>query len=455
MPSLSRRLTITHTLVALLAVLLVAALAGGLILRAYRQSVEAEALRQARAVATRLSGPLAQAYLSNRGWDAVALTVGRRLGRTEAPDGRLVISDAAGQVVFDSAGQLEGRPATVAVRAAAVPVMARGSVVGSVAVLPSPVLRAAAERGFVRSLAGIVVVGSLVAVGAALLVALVVARRLTTPLRELTVAARRIAAGERSAAIALPADAELAELAGAFNRMAAELARQEELRRQMVADIAHELRTPLSVLRLQVESMEDGIVPATPQGVGALAGELDLLGRLVDDLRLLSLAEAGQLSLDLRAVSPREALERAAAAAEPHARRRGVALQVAPGPPLPAVRADPQRLAQMLANLVENALRHTPAGGEVTLAGAEVGPPGARAAVVFEVRDTGPGIAAADLPHIFERFYRADRARARDTGGSGLGLAIVQRLAMAQGGSVAVASEPGQGATFRVTLPVA
>jgi signal transduction histidine kinase len=283
----------------------------------------------------------------------------------------------------------------------------------------------------------------------ALLVALLVARQLVRPLQSMTAAARRLAAGQRHDPLPIAADTELAELAQAFNTMAAELGRQEDLRRQMVADIAHELRTPLSVLRLQVESIEDGIVPASPDALGAIDNQLDLLSRLVDDLRLLSLVEAGQLSLSLQAVDPGQAMMRAARAAEARARQGQIELSVAPVGPLPAVRADPQRLAQVLGNLIENAVRYTPAGGRVTLAASAADPQ----AVVFSVADTGPGIAPEEQAQIFNRFYRTDRARARETGGSGLGLAIVQRLVEAQGGSIGLQSRPGHGAVFAITLP--
>lgn len=451
MRSLYRRLTITHTLVALLAVLMVALLASGLILRSYRQVVNSEANRQARVLAQRLSRPLVQIYVARRGWSGAASMIEQRLSQQEAFEGRLVVADQRGRVVYDSMGSQEGSLLPALLRLNAVPVQSRGDTVGYVVVQPSDAQRALADQRFGRSLAGIVLAGSLAALAVALLVALLVARRLVQPLGALTAAARRLAAGERHEPIAPPREAELAELAHAFNSMAAELDRQEQLRRQMVADIAHELRTPLSVLRLQVESIEDGIVPASPQAVGALGGELDLLARLVDDLRLLSLAEAGQLSLALQAVRPAEALAAAARTAEPRARQQQISLRVVVGEPLPAVRADPQRLAQILANLVENALRYTPRGGSVELSAL----PGPARTICLQVRDSGPGIAGEDLPHIFARFYRADRARARDTGGSGLGLAIVQHLAQAQGGSVAVESAPGQGAAFQVFLPIA
>jgi signal transduction histidine kinase len=248
----------------------------------------------------------------------------------------------------------------------------------------------------------------------------------------------------------MPRDPEFAELARAFNSMAAELARQEDLRRGMVADIAHELRTPLSVLHLKVESFEDGIETPNEQSLLALQGQIAILTRLVDDLRLLSLADAGQLSLSLQPVDARAAIEQAAHAAHDHARQRGVELRLAPANDLPPICADPQRLAQILGNLLENALRYTPPGGSVTLSAAS-----AHDSVTFAVSDTGPGIPTEDLPQIFNRFYRTDRARARETGGSGLGLAIVQRLVEAQNGTIDVTSAPGHGTTFRVALPTA
>jgi signal transduction histidine kinase len=446
-----RRLTITHTLVALVAVLLVSALAGGLIFRTYRQLALQETNRQARLVAERLRGPLAEIYLANRGWGGLADRLGERLVANPQFEGRVLLTDADERVVFDSAGELEGRILPLRFRSAGVPVNARGERVGSIAVIPSDDQRQANERQFVRALFGIVLIGSLTAMVGALIAAALVAGRLSRPVQSLTLAARRIAAGQTHAPIAPPADPELAELAGAFNSMATELERQEALRREMIADIAHELRTPLSVVRLQVESMEDGIVPAEPRTLAALGAEIDLLGRLIDDLRLLSLADAGQLSLALDAVDPRAALEHVAGSAAMQAQQRGIVLRVLPGAPLPAVRADPQRLAQILGNLLENALRYTPVGGSVSLSAELTSAPDM---VCFTVQDTGPGMSPEETARIFERFYRADRARTRETGGSGLGLAIVQRLAVAQGGSVSVVSAVGRGSSFRVFLPV-
>ncbi len=450
MRSLYRRLTMTHTLVALLAVLLVGLLASGLIMRSYVQISSEQNLNQARMLARRMSASLAQYYTTNRSWRGIEDQLNARMAELGETASRVVLADAKGRVIFDSDDELDGRMMLPRMRLSAVPVLAGTREVGLVAVLPSTEQETLAQRTFVRSLIWIVGGGSLLAVTGALGVAIIVARRLVYPLRSLTNAAHRISSGARHEPLDLPAETELAELAHAFNGMASELARQEDLRRQMVADIAHELRTPLSVMQLQVESIEDGIVPPSTEAVTALGSQISLLTRLVEDLRLISLADAGQLALNLQPLGASQALSNAAAAAEPRARQGGVDLRLEPAPPLPTLYADPQRLAQILGNLIENAIRYTPAGGSVTLRVAHDSP-----MITFTISDTGPGIPAAEQPHIFDRFYRTDRARARETGGSGLGLAIVQRLVAAQGGRVSLESHPGQGATFIVQLPVA
>jgi signal transduction histidine kinase len=290
--------------------------------------------------------------------------------------------------------------------------------------------------------------GTAVAAAVGVLVAVWLARRIGKPVADLTQASRAIAGGVAPPTVSVRGRDEIAELGQAFNRMAARLAEDEEQRRRLFADIAHELRTPLSVIQGTLEGMLDRVIDPTAERITSLHSQTLLLQRLIKDLRDLSLAQAGHLQLHRQMVDvagvARETLE----ALAPLADERGVALRVDFPKELPPVEADPDRLRQIVQNLVENALRHTPSGGEVRL--------GLRAdgeGVQLSVADTGVGIAADDLPHIFEHFYRADRSRARSSGGTGLGLAIVKSLAEAHGGRVTVASASGTGSTFTVILP--
>ncbi len=291
------------------------------------------------------------------------------------------------------------------------------------------------------------------AVAAAGLLALVVmwllSKRIVGPVEALTAAARRMERGDWGARVVAQSRDEIGDLSQAFNSMAESLARNESLRRQLVSDVAHELRTPLTNLQAQLEAIEDGLVPADTQALRSLHDETLLLARLVEDLQELSLAEAGRLRLDRAPVASREALQAVAGAfgAQAAARRISIRVDADEAPP---VHADSARLSQILRNLVGNALTHTPEGGAVTLeARAENGQ------VRFEIRDTGEGIAAEHLPHVFDRFYRTDASRARATGGAGLGLAIVKHLVEAHGGAVSATGNPDgiPGTSISFTIP--
>ncbi len=282
----------------------------------------------------------------------------------------------------------------------------------------------------------------------ALLLGILLARTISRPVRELTAATHRVAQGDLGHQVPVRTKDELGELAASFNQMSADLARSNQLRRQMTADIAHELRTPLSVILGYTEALSDGKLHPTPETFEIMHEEAKHLGRLIEDLQTLALADAGELSLTRRATNPRALLERAAAAYGAQAQQKGITLQVKSAPDLPQIEVDPDRMAQVLSNLVSNALRYTPAGGEITLS-ATFRPP----AVVLQVSDTGAGIAPEDLPHVFERFYRGDKARQRQEGESGLGLAIAKSIVEIHGGTITVDSRPGEGTTFTIELP--
>jgi signal transduction histidine kinase len=272
--------------------------------------------------------------------------------------------------------------------------------------------------------------------------------RVGSPLAELMAAADAVAAGDLSVRVREVGRGSIAGFARRFNRMTAELARAETARRNLTADVAHELRTPLQIIQGNLEGVLDGVYEPTPAHLRATLVETRRLARLVGDLQTLSLAEAGQLPLHRREVVAADLLEDVAARFAGAAAEAGVVLKVTPNATSPRLLVDPERLEGVLSNLTANALRHTPVAGHVTLS-ATAAPGGA----VLAVADTGEGIAAADLPFVFDRFWRGDRARGR-TAGAGLGLAIARQLVLAHGGTIEVSSAPGAGTTFSIFLPM-
>jgi signal transduction histidine kinase len=289
---------------------------------------------------------------------------------------------------------------------------------------------------------------SLLGLAAAVLLGVLVARYVTAPLRRLSAAAARVGQGDLTQRVPVPADDDLGSLATAFNAMTGDLRRLDESRRHLTADIAHELGTPLSVLQANLEGMLDGVIGTTPDRLAALHTQVRLLARLVSDLRDLSLAQAGRLVLDLRTTDLTALIADAVAVVLPHAAEKGVEVQSRLSPGTPALLVDRDRVLQVTHNLLDNAIRHTPAGGAVTV-GIEPRP----AEVWLWVSDAGPGIAEGEQERVFDRFHRLDASRARSSGGAGLGLAIVKSLVEAHGGRVWVTSSTGEGSTFTVALP--
>ena len=281
----------------------------------------------------------------------------------------------------------------------------------------------------------------------AILVTVLVGARLVRPLRTLTEAARRPV--QDQARVPVTTDDEIGYLAVALNDLSARRERTEQLRKAMVSDVAHELGTPLTNMRSWLEAAQDGLVPADPQLLSLLLEETVLLQHIIEDLRDLAAADADSLRIHPEPVFLNDALEQVADAHRGAADAGAVRLETeADGDP--EVVVDPVRLRQLVGNLVSNAVRHTPAGGTVTVRSRVTG-----GELTIEVADTGTGIDAADLPKIFDRFWRADGSRTRRTGGSGLGLAIARKLTEAHGGTVAVVSTLGTGSTFTVRMPVA
>ena len=281
----------------------------------------------------------------------------------------------------------------------------------------------------------------------AVLLGLLLTRTITRPVRDLTLAARALSSGRLNQQVPVRSRDEIGELTKTFNTMSAELALANRLRKQMTADIAHDLRTPLAVITGYLEGLKDGVLKPTRQRFAAMHDEALYLQRLVDDLRLLSLADAGELSINCQPVNPGEMITRLQAAFQHQAEQKEIHLIATIEEGLPTIQIDPERMLQALSNLVTNALRYTPAGGTVTLSARQ-----AEQGVWIEVQDTGAGIDSETLPHVFERFYRGDNARQDD--GTGLGLAITKSIVELQKGKISVASQgPGKGSSFRIEVP--
>jgi two-component system OmpR family sensor kinase/two-component system sensor histidine kinase BaeS len=278
-------------------------------------------------------------------------------------------------------------------------------------------------------------------------------RRFSSPVADVMAAADAVAGGDLNVRVRENIPGEFGQLARSFNRMTAELANVEQQRRNLTADVAHELRTPLHIIQGNLEGILDGVYEPTDEHISATLEETRLLARLVSDLQTLSLAEAGQLPLHEEMLSAADLLEDTLTSFSGPAGAAGLEVRLEIPDPIPAeglsVYGDPDRLEQVLNNLVANALRYTPPGGRITL-GAQVIEGGVR----LFVADTGAGIAAEDLPHIFDRFWKGDRTRARREGaGSGLGLAIARQLVQAHRGQIWAESQPGAGTTFFIELP--
>ncbi|MBC8162637.1 MAG: HAMP domain-containing protein [Roseiflexaceae bacterium] len=443
--SLALRLTLAFACVGLLGALLVAFFVGQRTQVAFDQFVTDR--EQASLVAQ-----LAEYYQQRGSWAGVAQVIRAQGAAAQGRErgARMTLVGSNGQVIvgngrFRSQGAIPRGELN-----RATPVVVDGTTVGWLLDDQGnkPTARGTPEDDFLERLTQALVYGATGATMVALLLGMLLARTLTRPLRELTAATESLAQGSLGQQVVVRSRDELGTLAVSFNRMSADLARARVLRRQMTADIAHDLRTPLSVILGYTEALREGKLLPDQDMFDTMHTEAQHLQHLIDDLRVLSLADAGELPLTRQHIAPHTLLDRAAATYAAQASAQGIALDVQALSTLPLVWADAERMAQVFGNLLANALRYTPACGSIALAAAVQG-----RAVEFQVRDTGSGIDTAALPHIFERFYRADAAR-QHPGSSGLGLAIVKSIVEAHGGSIHAESAPGQGTLIRLSLPV-
>jgi signal transduction histidine kinase len=359
-----------------------------------------------------------------------------------------LLADANGKVLVPAGQYKVGDVISAAKLAQGTAIDVNNQQVGTVLVLGSaPPLGSLEKQYLARSNQALLYA----ALGAALLtlvLGVILARTLTHPLRDLTSAIHAMAKGELKQHVVVKSRDEIGELAAAFNQMSSDLDRLNRSRQQMTADIAHDLRTPLTVIGGYVESMQDGVLKPTPERLETIHTEVQHLQRLVEDLRTLSQADAGELTLNLATVRPSTLLERMSKSYGHLAGQNKVSLETCIEAGLPKIRVDPDRMAQVFGNLISNSLRYTPKNGKITLAAKRE-----ETSIAFTVEDNGTGIQADALPYIFDRFYRADSSRHQGEA-SGLGLAIAKSITEAHGGTISAESRPSDGTIIKILLPL-
>jgi signal transduction histidine kinase len=444
-PTLSFKLAVAFAFVSILGILLVA-----LFIRMRAQGEFDHYVRVR--VDSDFGSRLADYYVSHQGWEGVgAIFTTPQLAPQRPSRVQFTVVDSGHNVVYGNGQYTTGTLLQDTALDQAMPIETDGKVVGWLLVDPlSTSLRDAPtpEGDYLNRITNAVIIAALVAMLVAVVLGASLARTLSHPIQELTEATRKVAKGALGYQVQVRTRDELGALAESFNQMSADLAQATNQRLQMTADIAHELRSPLSVILGYTEALSEGKLPGSDEVFQSLHIEARHLQRLIDDLRTLSLADAGELPLALRAVSPRLLLEQVRAAHTARARQQRVSLRVQAAADLPDLEVDPDRIAQVLGNLVSNALRYTPSKGEVVLSAEPHGDQ-----IEVRIQDTGAGIPAKDLPHIFDRFYRGDEARHTSEGESGLGLAIAKSIVEAHRGTITAESSQGQGATFILRLP--
>ena len=403
-----------------------------------------------------LATQLTNYYQVNRSWEGVdSAFLQQQLNDRPRPDRRppppFTLTDENGVVILSNQRYKSGQQVSKADLASATPVTEDGKVVGFLISTRMPFEGRPRELEFIERINITLLYGALVGAVIALILGVFLSRTLTQPIRELTHATHAVAEGDLSQQVPIRSNDELGDLAQAFNKMSAELSRSVDSRKQMTADIAHELRTPLSLILGHAEAVHDGVLPPTRENFEIIREEAARLEHLVNDLRTLSLADAGELTINRQAIEPGRLVEEVASLYQFETQRKNISLELDIASPLPTIEVDPGRITQVLTNILDNALRHTPEGGEISLSVKEEDDQ-----VKVEIQDSGPGLKTEDLDRIFERFYRADPSRQRDgefPGGSGLGLAIARSIVQVHNGQLSAESEPGRGLKIIITLP--
>jgi signal transduction histidine kinase len=388
-------------------------------------------------------------YQNNNSWNGVDTYLRTQgllppLEEINPPPQPYVLIDSNRSVIVASAPYIVGEKVKQGTLDKGIPIEVNGKVVGTVISTGQPLVRKPIDQKYLDQINQALWIAALGGALIALALGLLIARSLTRPIRELTHATHEMAQGKLSQQIPVRSRDELGELAHAFNQMSTDLANANQSRKQMTADIAHDLRNPLMVISGYLESLQNGKLKPTPERFAVMQSEVVHLQRLVEDLRLLSLADAGELKLYLEPTSPAELLERVAEAYRHQAETQNIQLKLDIEPNLSEVHLDPARMEQVLGNLVSNALRYTPQGGEILLSAKQ-----AEGSLTLSVADNGSGIPAEILPHIFERSFSGDESRSGNE--SGLGLAIAKSIVELHGGKVRAESD-NTGTSFYIML---
>ncbi len=414
---------------------------------------------------------LSQFHIQNKGWNGVQETLSIQI---RAKNERLVLADSSGTIVGDTAREWLGKntkdiglinPTAITISEKTVgnlyllcygspsnsSMMSRGCMGG-------PVILNVAEQDFLNRVNNYLWLAGFIAVAVALLLGVLLTRQIILPVRALRKGAHQISEGNLGYRVKFGSKDELGELAQSFNSMASSLDKMEQSRRRMTADITHELRTPLTVIEGTVDAMLDGVYAPDREHFLSIKEQTAQLTHLINDLRDISLAESGQLKLELALTNMVDLVRRKLSQVEVRAQDKGVQLHLDVHGQIPEVKVDATRMEQVITNLLTNAIRHTPSGGKIVVSmdtvtsanTSHLDTPG----LLISVADTGEGITSEHLPYVFDRFYRVEGSRLKNAGETGLGLAIVKQMIEAHGGRVWVTSEPGKGSTFSLTIPL-
>jgi signal transduction histidine kinase len=410
---------------------------------------------------SRVISLISRYYFLNGSWDGIQALV-EQLGEME--EKRIILTDPMSITIADSEKDLVGKKyvTTEIGEDISLPIISLPSQsdqdslfipdsslkIGTVYISPqdSSVLTIYLSSAINRFL----IWGALLAIAFAIIITFFLSRRILSPIRALTNTAKKLGKGDFDSRVNIKDKGELGELANTFNSMASDLQRVEVLRRNMVADVAHELRTPLSNVSGYLEAIRDDVIKPEPAVIASLSEEVDLLSRLVNDLQELALADAGELKLERQPEDLTQLIAQSVKSIQAKVIEKGLTTSTTMPENLPLVYIDYHRISQVLRNLLANAIIHTPSEGNISVLAEPAGQ-----FIRIVVSDTGEGIPPSDLPNMFERFYRVDKSRSRSAGGSGLGLTIVKRMVEAHGGKVDVTSELGKGSSFSFTIPIA